>query len=139
MPARDIFHYVVKNALQKAFCTIIHDPLFLKIGRKKLYTDLSADRFMSAEKGAKEIAIEIKSFVGKSLVKDLEQAVGQFFFYYKVLLSREPNRYLYMAVNETTFNGILSEKIGQLVLSDPIFRLIIFDEEKEVITQWIAN
>jgi hypothetical protein len=94
---------------------------------------------MSAEKGAKEIAIEIKSFVGKSLVKDLEQAVGQFFVYYKVLQSREPNRYLYMAVNETTFNGILSEKIGQLVLSDPIFRLIIFDEENEVITQWIPN
>ncbi|MEN8218258.1 MAG: XisH family protein [Pseudomonadota bacterium] len=139
MPAKDIFHDAVKNALQKDGWTITHDPFFLKVGRRKLYGDLGAERLMSAGKGAKEIAIEIKSFVGKSLVKDLEQAVGQFFVYYKVLQLREPNRHLYLAVNEITFNGILSEEIGKIVLSDPIFRLIIFDEEKEVITQWVPD
>jgi len=44
---------------------------------------------------------------------------------------------LYLAVNETAFNGIFAEEIGQIVLADPMFRLIVFDEENEVIARWI--
>jgi len=46
MPAKDIFHNAVKNALQKDGWTITHDPFFLKIGRRKVYADLAADRLI---------------------------------------------------------------------------------------------
>ena len=72
-------------------------------------------------------------------MNDLEQALGQFFLYYKVISVQELDHRLYLAVNEITFHDIFTKQIGQLLLADPIFRLIVFDEEKEVITQWIPN
>lgn len=77
MPARDIYHNSVKRALQKDGWTITHDPFPLKIGKKHLSADLGAERLISAEKDIKKIVVEVKSFVGRSDVKDLEQALGQ--------------------------------------------------------------
>jgi hypothetical protein len=42
MPARDIYHNQVKNALIKDGWTITHDPLKLEIGSKDLFVDLGA-------------------------------------------------------------------------------------------------
>ena len=76
MPAKDIYHDTVKLALQKDGWTITHDPLPLQIGKKRLSADLCAERLISAERGIHRIVVEVKSFVGRSDVKDLEQALG---------------------------------------------------------------
>ena len=39
MPARDIYHQAVRNALIKDGWTITHDPLRLSLGSKYLYID----------------------------------------------------------------------------------------------------
>ena len=91
------------------------------------------------EKAQEKIAVEIKSFVGPSDVKDLEQALGQFVLYRKILDQQERERRLYLAVNEITFNGIFADEIGQLLLAHQTLRLIVFDEENEVITQWVPH
>ncbi len=75
MPRRDIYHDTVKLALQKAGWTITHDPFPLQIGNKRLSADLGAERIISAEKGAEKIVVEVKSFVGESDVKDLEDVL----------------------------------------------------------------
>ena len=41
-----------------------------------------------------------------------------------------------MAVSTTTFRGILSEEIGQLMIERFQISLIIFDPDSEVITEW---
>lgn len=43
MPARDIYHDAVKNALIKDAWIITHDPLSLKWGKKDMYVDLGAE------------------------------------------------------------------------------------------------
>jgi len=43
MPAKDIFHAVVRLALEKEEWTITHDPLYLKVDEDKLYVDLGAE------------------------------------------------------------------------------------------------
>lgn len=43
MPAKDIFHNTVKNALQKEGWIITHDPLFIRFGQVELYIDLGAE------------------------------------------------------------------------------------------------
>jgi len=80
MPAKDIYHNVVKNALIRDGWIITHDPLRLQAGSKDLYVDLGAEQLIAAEKKEKKIAVEIKSFVGSSVVADLEQALGQVSF-----------------------------------------------------------
>jgi len=92
MPAKDIYHETVKNALIKDGWTITHDPLVLRWGTTDVYVDLGAEQLLAAEKRGQKIAVEIKSFVGRSDVDDLEKALGQYLLYHDILVQREPDR-----------------------------------------------
>ena len=50
MPAKDIFHNTVKNALQKDGWTITHEPLSIRFGKVELYVDLGAEKLIAAQK-----------------------------------------------------------------------------------------
>lgn len=63
MPAKDKFHEAVKNALVHDGWTITHDPLRLRLGKRKLFVDLGAEKLLSAEKDQQKIAVEVKSFL----------------------------------------------------------------------------
>jgi XisH protein len=136
MPARDQQHEHVRRALINDGWTITHDPLRLRWGLRDLYVDLGAERLLAAEKAQRKIAVEIKSFVGSSLIDDLEKAVGQFVLYYDVLERIEPERVLYLAVSEKVYLDIFEEPIGQLLLAKRRVRLMIFSSDTEAIQQW---
>ena len=108
MPAKDIYHDTVKRALQKDGWIITHDPFPLQIGRKRLSADLGAQRLINAEKGTQKIVVEVKSFVGRSDVRDLEQALGQYILYRQVLNEMQSDRTLYLAVSEEIFNSVFT-------------------------------
>lgn len=131
MPARDIYHDTVKFALQKDGWTITHDPFPLQIGKKRLSIDLGAERLISAEKGTQRIVVEVKSFVGQSDVKDLEQALGQYILYRQILNETGIDRKLYLAVSQLTFNSVFTIELGQVLLKNQIIKLIVFDDESE--------
>ncbi len=137
MPARDRYHYIFKNALIKDGWTITHDPLRLKWGVKDMYVDLGAEEIVSAEKAGRKIAVEIKSFIGASEVNNLENAIGQYFVYRSVMARNEPNRTLYIAIDNEVFLDIFEEPLGCLMLEDYQIPLIVFDVEREKINQWI--
>jgi len=137
MPARDRYHNQVKSALLKEGWTITHDPLRLHWGLKDMYVDLGAEQLLAAEKDTRKIAVEVKSFVGLSEMDDLEKAIGQYVVYHDVLLQVEPERDLYLAVNEETFVNLFEEPIGKLLLDNRRVRLLVFDPQTEVIRQWI--
>lgn len=139
MSARDIYHNTVRLALEKDGWTITHDPFPLQIGKKRLSADLGAERLISAEKELQKIVVEVKSFVGQSDVKDLQQALGQYVLYHQILNEMEIKRVLYLAVSQPTFNSVFSIELGQILLKNQIVRLIVFDDESEVIVQWIPD
>lgn len=66
MPSRDKIHDIVKTALIKDGWEITHDPFFIRLGRFRTYADLGAERPFAAQKGSRKIAVEIKSFIGRS-------------------------------------------------------------------------
>ena len=137
MPARDIFHDAVKNALIKDGWTITHDPLRLTWGGKDMYVDLGAERLLAAEKGEQRIAVEVKSFVGDSEMDDLEKAIGQFVVYRAVLAERDPDRVLYLAVPKNILD-LFEQPLGELLLKNHLAQVIGFDPQTEVIVQWIS-
>jgi len=137
MPAKDLYHDTVKNALIKDGWNITDDPYILAIGKRDLFVDLGAEKLISAEKGNKKIAVEIKSFTSLSRVNDLEKALGQYILYYDIIQEVEPDRLLYLAIIESVFEEIFAEPIGQVLLKNKRFSLIIFDAKQEVICQWI--
>jgi len=139
VPAKDIYHDTVKSALQKDGWTITHDPFPLQIGKKRLSADLGAERLISAEKGTQKIVVEVKSFVGRSDVKDLEQALGQYVLYRQILDETGIERSLYLAVSRETFNSVFTIELGQVLLKNQIIKLVVFDDESEAILQWIPD
>jgi XisH protein len=71
MPARDIYHNTVRNALVKDGWTITHDPYTLPFGDQKPQVDLGAEMPLAAEKEGRKIAVEVQSFLGASQTTDL--------------------------------------------------------------------
>ena len=139
MPAKDIYHDTVKRALQKDGWIITHDPFPLQIGRKRLSADLGAERLINAEKGTQKIVVEVKSFVGRSDVRDLEQALGQYILYREVLNEMRSERNLYLAISQPAFKSVFTIELGQVLLKNLIVKLIVFDEKSEAILQWIPD
>jgi len=138
VPAKDIYHDTVKNALVKDGWTVTHDPLKLKWGKKDLFIDLGAEQLLGAEKEESKIAVEIKSFVGRSDVADLENALGQYVLYHDILEEVSPERVLYLAIRDAIFQDLFEEPIGKLLLNKRRVKLIVFDPDKEEILRWIA-
>jgi len=137
MPAKDIYHDHVKNALIKDGWFITHDPLTLKWGKKDMYADLGAEKILAAEKKERKIAVEVKSFVGPSIIKDLRDALGQYVLYHDILKCTEPNRILYLAIRQAVFLDIFEEPVGELLLKNQRVRLIVFNQRTEEVIKWI--
>lgn len=137
MPAKDIYHNCVKTALIKDGWTITDDPLSLKVGQKDIFIDLAAEKLFVAEKQGVKIAVEVKSFVGKSEIEDLKNALGQYYLYDKILKYLNSDKNLYIAVRKAVFQRLSAETIGQIILSDKNLKLIVFDPNLEEITRWI--
>lgn len=138
MPAKDIYHDTVRNALIKDGWIITHDPLRLSIDDKNLFIDLGAEKIIAAEKGEEKIAVEIKSFIGRSEMNDLEDAIGQFILYEDLLEIEEPERKLFLAIRQKAFEQIFTHRIGTILLNKKRIKLIVFDENNEEILKWIS-
>ncbi|MEA5533973.1 XisH family protein [Crocosphaera sp. XPORK-15E] len=137
MPAKDIYHHSVIKALIKDGWIITDDPLKLTWGKREFFVDLGAKQLIAAEKGERKIAVEIKSFIGLSQATELEKALGQYILYRDILEEKEPERLLYLAIRKDTSEDIFAEPIGQLIVQKNKLKLLIFDENQEIILTWI--
>lgn len=64
MPAKDVYHDNVRNALLKDHWIITDDPLRLTWGKREFFADLGAKKLIAAEKDERKIAIKVKFFFG---------------------------------------------------------------------------
>lgn len=138
MPARDFYHQSVKTALIRDGWAITHDPFRIRLARgKNLFVDLGAERLIAADRGSEKIAVEVKSFTRASDMKDLEEALGQYVLYERLLVRYAADRRLYLAVTEEVRKSVFEEEAGQVLLEDGLLRLVTFDPKQEVIVRWI--
>jgi hypothetical protein len=138
MPPRDIYHHAVTQALLKDGWTITHDPFPIYYGTRRGYIDIGAEqRTLAAEKGTRKIAVEVKSFVGDSIMADLEQAVGQYLVYRSWLTRIEPERELFLAIGESVAADVFDEPAGRVLVEDYQLRLVVVATEREEVVQWI--
>lgn len=104
MSAKNVFHEVVKKALQKDGWQITHDPLSISVGGVNVSIDLAAEKLIGAEREGEKIAVEVKSFLEKSsAISEFHTALEQFINYRGALRRRQPERVLYLAVPLTTY------------------------------------
>jgi hypothetical protein len=96
-----------------------------------------AERLIAAKRGTEQIAVEVKSFTRASDIKDLEDALGQFVLYDRLLARYDPERRLYLAVSEAVYESVFEDEAGEILLQEGVLRLITFNADQEEITQWI--
>ena len=138
MSAKDVFHEVVKKALQKDGWQITHDPLSISVGGVNLSIDLAAEKLITAEKEGEKIAVEIKSFLERSsAISEFHTALGQFINYRGALRRRQPDRVLYLAVPLTTYKTFFNLDFPRDMIEENQVKMIIYDVEHEVSAEWI--
>lgn len=138
MSAKDFYHQTVKQSLVKAGWTITHDPFPLKWFKRNLSIDLGAEQLIAAEQRERKIAVEVKSFIGDSIILDLEKALGQYILYHKILQKNQPERELYLAIPLVAFEKLFEQdKFDELLLEDEDIKILIFNPKIEEIVKWI--
>ncbi len=135
--AKDIFHDLVKEGLEKEGWSITDDPYNMKFARRKFQIDLAAEKIIAAQKDNQKIAVEIKSFLNPSAVTDFYNALGQFLSYRLVLSQIEPDRTLYLAIPMDTYDELFQSPFGQLAMNEYDLKLIIYNSNQGGLTQWI--
>jgi hypothetical protein len=137
MPAKDFFHDIVKNALDKDGWIITDENLFIKIDKIEFYIDLAAERILVAEKAGQKIAVEVKSFIGVSVVSEFHTALGEFLNYRSALRKKEPERVLYLAVSFDVYDDFFRSSFIQEVIAEHQLRMLVFDSQREEVVLWI--
>ena len=134
MSAKDKIHTPVKNALIKAGYTVTHNPYTLWYGSERVYIDMAAEWTSPPEH---IIIIEVKSFVKASIIRDFEDVLGQYIFYFGILKLTQPKYKLYIAISDKTYSDIIQREMINITLQFHAIPLIIVDIDQEEIVKWI--
>ncbi|MBN8821646.1 MULTISPECIES: element excision factor XisH family protein [unclassified Spirosoma] len=137
--ARDLFHELVREALEADGWIITHDPFVLKSGGLRLEVDLAAEQMLAAELGHEKIVVEIKSFIGKSKLNDFYEAKGQYDVYRRGLKKEGVQRKLYLAVDVDVYETFFQKSLIAELLEDELISLLVYDIPMKRIVQWITR
>ncbi|MEM8505847.1 MAG: XisH family protein [Cyanobacteria bacterium P01_D01_bin.1] len=137
MPARDLYHEAVKAALVKDSWDILADPFRIQYKDVDLYADLAAERPIAAEREGQKIVVEIKSFVGRSLMTDFHLAMGQYKVYQMLLEETAPEYDLYLAIDDITYQNFFKKEGIKFLVRTSQLKIFVVDIELQEIVQWI--
>lgn len=139
MSRRDSLHTSVRRTLEKDGWTITDDPLILVLEQTLLKADLGAEKFFTAEKDGRKIAVEVKDFDTPSVISELEKTMGQLQLYQWALEEQEPERQLFLAVSQVIYLRHFQKPIFQLAIKRNKINLLVYEPEREVILQWMTQ
>lgn len=134
--ANDRIHEAVKNALEKDGWTIIDEQVSLRFGEIGGYVDLEVERpALLAVKNGEKIFVEIKTFAGRSFVRDLQQAIGQYELYRDIIRYKELDHQLFLAIPQSVHDYYFVRPTTQRIVQDHRILLIVIDVEREEIVK----
>ena len=99
--------------------------------------DLGAEKIFSAQKGTQKIAVEVKSFLSKSVLYDYHSALGQYLGYKLNLDDFEADRVLFIAMPQPAYKILSGKKLAMKTVRAFSLKIFTFDIEKKEIVQWI--
>lgn len=136
--AKDRYHDTVIVALQKDGWTITQDPLRIQPRSRgnTIQIDLGAEKIIAATKANKEIAVEVKNFIGVSDLHSFYKAVGQYLYYRTVLQNVKSKRQLFLAIPDYIYEEFFETSLPNKTLADNNIYLITYNIKSQTITSW---
>ena len=131
--ARDLIHNAVKHAVQRNGWEIVADPFRIVYAEFVLLADLAAN-----PPDQVELIVEVKSFAGRSFVKELQQALGQYVMYRDFIELNNLDYDLYLAISEIGYNDLFSQQAARVIIQRHQVSLLVVNIEREEIVRWIA-
>jgi XisH protein len=139
MPAKDVYHNAVKQALIKDGWFILKENYELMYQGDSLYPDFAAEKSIAATRDTERILVEVKSFLGRSFIADLQATLGQYIMYQEVVKVQRLDFRLYLAVPADLYHNNFQTPLAQLMLQSTQINLLVFEPIQEVIQQWINS
>ncbi len=137
--ARDTYHDQVRKALEKDGWTITDDPLTISTPEIDLQVDLGLERVIGAERGVEQIAVEIKSFLGRSKFYTFYEALGQTLVYRLALYDSGVEKVLFLAIPADVYEMLHQLTVFRRAIEYFRLNLLIFDSENKTITKWLRH
>jgi hypothetical protein len=114
--------------------------LFNRKRKRKAYeVDLGAEKIIAAEKGAIQIAVEVKSFLGSSRTYDFHNALGQYSVYSFFMNDKDPKRKLFLAITQEVFEDFFQETDTQSLCNHFHINILAFNTDLKIISRWLEN
>lgn len=135
--AKDIIHDAVKAALENDGWNITSEHYTVRYEEFTIYPDMAAERAFAAQRGSEKIVVEVKSFLGRSSVYEVKDAIGQYVMYQTYLGEVEPERDVYLAISTTTYHDIFQLKAVEVLVKRFSVSLLVVNLELQEITEWI--
>jgi XisH protein len=137
MTEKDVFHEVVKKALQKEGWKITHNSCLLDVAGQQVSIDLGAEKSSDVSKESQKIAVSVKSFVRSTSLLKYQLALVKFLNDRELLKRLEGDRSLYLAVPMQNYRRFLQEESLRNSLNEAQVKTIVFDPIEGAIDRWI--
>ena len=137
MPAKDFYHDSVRDALVRDGWTITHDPFTIPSSPGADFAYPGADRALAAEKGDREIVVDVMSFSENSVLRNLYQALGRYAIDHSLLGRAPRGGDLYLAVTGRVHDDIFGDPIARPALVDLGIRFMVFDPAEGLLLRWV--
>jgi hypothetical protein len=135
--AKDFYHNNVKEALIKDGWNVTHDPYTMRIEDVGYEIDFGAEPMLAAQKEEAIIAVEVKNFIGPSLVNEFHKAMGQFNDYSVALELQDPQRVLFLAIPEVVWQQFFQKQLIQKSLQRVGAKILVYNPINNTVVQWI--
>ena len=70
------------------------------------------------------------------MVSEYQKSYGQYQLYRELLNHFDPTRTLYLAITEYAYRTIFSDTIIRKIVDTNGIKLLVFEPETEIVTQW---
>ena len=136
--ANDTIHDAVIQALKNDGWHIIREHFSIRYEELEIRVDIVAEQpAVLAEKEGHRILVEIKTFGGRSFMKDLQNAIGQYTIYKNILMLSGLDYELFLAIHETVYEAAFQQKALNQILQLNQVKLLVVDIDSQEVVKWI--
>lgn len=136
--ANDKIHDAVVQALRYDGWLILREHFSIRYEELEIRVDIAAEQpAVLAEKEGRRILVEIKSFGGRSFMKDLQNAVGQYTIYRNILALSELTYDLFLAIHESVYDAAFQQKAVSQIVELNQLKLLVVNIDTQEVVKWI--